>query len=63
MSKYDLNHKLGKLSEITLSVKGRKSRKNISRPVWFEYENSMLYCFQSKVQIQTGTRTCYLIQW
>jgi hypothetical protein len=43
MSKGDLHQKLGKLSEITLSVKGRKSGKDIPRPVWFAYEGSMLY--------------------
>jgi hypothetical protein len=43
MSKGDLHQKLGKGSEITLSVKGRKSGKDIPRLVWFAYEGSMLY--------------------
>jgi hypothetical protein len=43
MSKGDLHQKLDSESEITLSVKGRKSGKDITRPVWFAYEGSMLY--------------------
>src|ERR687886_163739 len=43
MSKDDLHQKLIKASEITLSIKGRKSGRDIPRPVWFSYENSMLY--------------------
>ena len=43
MSKDGLHQKLGNSSEITLSLKGRKSGKDIPRLVWFAYENSMLY--------------------
>jgi len=43
MSKGDLGHKLASAYEITLSVKGRTSGKDISRPVWFSYEGSTLY--------------------
>jgi hypothetical protein len=43
MSNDDLHEKLNRISEITLSVKGRKSGKDIPRPVWFAYEGSMLY--------------------
>jgi hypothetical protein len=43
MSKGDLHQNLNMASEITLSVKGRKSGKDIPRPVWFAYEGSMLY--------------------
>jgi hypothetical protein len=43
MSKGDLHQKLDSESEITLSVNGRKSGKDIPRPVWFAYEGSMLY--------------------
>jgi hypothetical protein len=43
MSKADLHRGLNNAYEITLSVKGRKSGKNIPRPVWFVYEGSTLY--------------------
>lgn len=43
MSKVDLHQKLNTASEITLDVKGRKSGKDLPRPVWFAYEGSMLY--------------------
>lgn len=43
MSKADLHRRLSNAYEITLSVKGRKSGKNIPRPVWFVYEGSTLY--------------------
>jgi hypothetical protein len=39
----DLRQKLNRASEITLSVKGRKSGRDISRPVWFVHEGSTLY--------------------
>ncbi len=42
MSKADLHKKLISANEITLSVKGRKSGKGISRPVWFVYEHQTL---------------------
>ena len=40
MSKSDLYKMLNKVSEITLSVKGRKSGKNIPRPVWCVHEGN-----------------------
>ena len=43
MSNEDLHQKLDSESEITLSVKGRKSGKDIPRPVWLVYENSILH--------------------
>jgi hypothetical protein len=43
MSKDDLHQKLNRAYETTLTVKGRKSGKDIPRPVWFMYEGSMLY--------------------
>jgi hypothetical protein len=43
MSKDELHQKLNRASEITLSVKGRKSGKDIPRPVWFAYEGNTLY--------------------
>jgi hypothetical protein len=43
VSKVDLHQRLNKANEITLSVKGRKSGKDIPRPVWFVHEGSTLY--------------------
>lgn len=43
MSEGDIHQKLNRASEITLSVKGRKSGKDIPRPVWFAYEGNTLY--------------------
>ena len=43
MSKADLNQRLNSAYEITLSVKGRKSGKDIARPVWFVHEGNTLY--------------------
>ena len=43
MPKADLHRRLNSANEITLSVKGRKSGKNIPRPVWFAYEGNTLY--------------------
>jgi hypothetical protein len=43
MSKDDLHKRLDIEYEITLSVKGRKSGKDIPRPVWFVYEGNTLY--------------------
>ena len=43
MSKADLNQRLNSAYEITLSVKGRKSGKDIARPVWFVHEGNALY--------------------
>lgn len=43
MSKTDLHQRLNEANEITLSVKGRKSGKDISRPVWFVSEGNTLY--------------------
>ncbi|MDQ3884147.1 MAG: DUF2255 family protein [Thermoproteota archaeon] len=43
MSKADLYKRLDKVSEITLSVKGRKSGRDIPRPVWFVHEGNILY--------------------
>ena len=43
MSKADLHHRLNRVSEIILSVKGRKSGTDIPRPVWFVQEGSTLH--------------------
>ena len=43
MSKVDLHQRLKRAYEITLSVKGRKSGRDISRPVWFVHEGNTLY--------------------
>jgi hypothetical protein len=43
MSKEDVGPKLDGATEITLSVKGRKSGKEIPRPVWFAHEGNTLY--------------------
>ncbi len=43
MSKADLHRRLDRASEITLSVKGRKSGRDIPRPVWFVHEDNTLY--------------------
>jgi hypothetical protein len=43
MSKADLHQRLKGAYEITLSVKGRKSGRDISRPVWFVHEGNTLY--------------------
>jgi hypothetical protein len=43
MSKANIHQRLNGVSEITLSVKGRKSGKDISRPVWFVHEGSTLH--------------------
>jgi len=43
MSKANLHQRLSRVSELTLSVKGRKSGKDTPRPVWFVNEGSTLY--------------------
>jgi hypothetical protein len=43
MSKADLHERLNRATEITLSVKGRKSDRDIPRPVWFVHEGNTLY--------------------
>ncbi len=43
MSKSEFKDALDRTSEIELTVKGRKSGQNISRPVWFVHENNTLY--------------------
>src|SRR5215218_5518914 len=43
ISKTDLHQRLNRASEITLSVKGRKSGRDIPRPVWFVHEGNTLY--------------------
>jgi hypothetical protein len=43
MSKADLHQRLNSAYEITLSVKGRISGKDIPRPVWFVHEANTLY--------------------
>jgi hypothetical protein len=43
MSKADLHQRLDRAYEIRLSVKGRRSGRDISRPVWFVHEGNTLY--------------------
>ena len=43
MSKADLHRILNKVYDITLSVKGRKSGRDIPRPVWFVHEGNTMY--------------------
>src|SRR4029078_13516125 len=43
MTNTDLHRRLDRANEITLSVKGRKSGKDIPRPVWFVHEGNTLY--------------------
>jgi hypothetical protein len=43
MSKADLHQRLNRAYEVTLSVKGRKSGRDIARPVWFVHEGNTLY--------------------
>lgn len=43
MSKPDLYQRLDRVYEIGLSVKGRKSGRDIPRPVWFVHEGNTLY--------------------
>jgi hypothetical protein len=43
MSKADIQQRLDRANEITLSVKGRKSSRDIPRPVWFAHEGNTLY--------------------
>jgi hypothetical protein len=43
MSKADLYQRPNSAYEITLSVRGRKSGRDIPRPVWFTYEGNTLY--------------------
>jgi hypothetical protein len=43
MSNSDLHQRLKRASEIRLSAKGRKSGRDIPRPVWFVHEGNTLY--------------------
>lgn len=43
MSKDDLHQRLKRAYEITLGVKGRKSGRDIRRPVWFVHEGNTMY--------------------
>lgn len=43
MSKADLHERLNRVYEVTLSVKGGKSGRDIPRPVWFVSEGNTLY--------------------
>jgi hypothetical protein len=57
MSKADLHKRLGRASEIRLSVKGRKSGRDIPRPVWFVHEEvTTCFCFQFRA-LPASTRT------
>ena len=43
MSKADIRQRLERASEIRLSVRDRKSGRNIPRPVWFVHEGGTVY--------------------
>lgn len=43
MVKADVYERLDRVSEIRLSVKGRKLGRDIPRPVWFVHEGNTLY--------------------
>ncbi len=43
MSKADLHQRLNRADEVRLTVKGRKSGRDIPRLVWFVYEGNTLY--------------------
>jgi hypothetical protein len=43
MSKSDIRQRLERASDIRLSVKGRKSGRDIPRPVWFVHEGGTVY--------------------
>jgi hypothetical protein len=43
MSKSDLYQRLNRAYEITLTVKGRNSGRDIPRPVWFVHEGDIVY--------------------
>jgi hypothetical protein len=43
MSKADLHQRLNREYEIRLSVKGRKSSRDIPRPVWFVHAGNTVY--------------------
>jgi hypothetical protein len=43
MAKADPYQRLNRVNEVELSVKGRKSGRDIPRPVWFVNEGSTLY--------------------
>src|SRR5919106_1171619 len=43
VSKADLHQRLDRAYEIRLTVKGRKSGRDISRPVWFVHEGNTVY--------------------
>jgi hypothetical protein len=43
MSKANLHQRLNRASEIKLSVKGRRSGRDLPRPVWFVHEDNTLY--------------------
>jgi hypothetical protein len=43
MSESELKNASEESMEITLTVRGRKSQRKVSRPVWFVYEDNSLY--------------------
>jgi deazaflavin-dependent oxidoreductase (nitroreductase family) len=43
MSKFGLEDVLDRTNEIKLTVRGRKSGQDISRPVWFVHKDNTLY--------------------
>jgi hypothetical protein len=43
MSRSEIQEKLDRATEITLSVKGRKSGMEVPRPVWFVHAGNFLY--------------------
>ncbi|HEY9492159.1 MAG TPA: hypothetical protein VIP56_09250 [Nitrososphaeraceae archaeon] len=56
MSNSEFKDALDRTSEIELTVRGRKSGQDISRPVWFVHENNTLYLLPVKGSEKTLTR-------
>ena len=51
MSESGLRNASERSMEIELTVTGRKSGKELSRPVWFVYDTNSLYLLPFKAQI------------
>ena len=58
-SKGSLKERLSRNRQIKLSVKGRKSGKTISMPVWFVLEDEKLYLLPVRGSELNGTGTCF----
>src|SRR6187200_2791632 len=62
MSKSNFYQELNSASEITLSAKGRKSGRDIPRPVWFVHEHNTLYLLPNYgSDTELKIISCYLL--